>query len=138
MAIAGDNLDNSAIANGESSYWESSLPGNSSADQDPPVQAPGGGQQLPDAPPSPPRISGFFAVIDRGILCASGRVIDDKEVGGLTVRFGGELNGKTTGVDSDGFFEILIAVPAGTDGIVCGQTTDTDGLDSETVTAFLH
>jgi hypothetical protein len=113
--------------------------GNVPADQAPPGGNGGPNDpQDPGAPLLPPRITDFVAYVEKGILCVSGFVVDDKEVGGLTVRFGGEIDGQSASVDPDGFFELMLGVPSGFGGMVYAQTTDTDGLDSELVSKYVH
>jgi hypothetical protein len=63
----------------------------------------------------------------------SGQVIDDSSVDGLTVTFGGLLEGHTTTVGTDGTFEHVANLPSGTSGVVTATVTDRDGLTSETV-----
>ena len=85
----------------------------------------------------PPSITDFAAYIEKDVLCVTGFVVDDKEVEGLIVRFGGEIEGMSASVDEDGFFELLLEVPRDFEGVVYAQTTDTDGLDSELVSAYV-
>jgi hypothetical protein len=59
-------------------------------------------------------------------------------VQGLIVRFDGVIEGKSASVDEDGFFELLLEVPRDFEGVVYAQTTDTDGLDSELVSAYVY
>jgi hypothetical protein len=120
---------------------------------DPVIQAPPGGgggpggsgdpgepgdPQQPGNALLPPVIFDFGAYIEGNVLCVTGFVSDDKEVGGLTVRFGGEVEGRTASVDPDGFFELLLEVPRDFEGMIYAQTTDVDGLDSEMVSTHVH
>ena len=57
-------------------------------------------------------------------------MLDDKPTDGLTVHFGGVLDGQSATVDANGHFELIIALPSGTTGEATAQTTDADGLTS--------
>ena len=63
----------------------------------------------------------------------TGQVVDDESVEGLTVTFGGLLEGHTTTVRADGTFDYEAIIPTGTSGFVTATVTDRDGLTSETV-----
>jgi hypothetical protein len=137
MADAGPDP---AELNNQSAYVETATV---AGEADPTIQAPpggagGGDPQDPGAPLMPPSITDFGAYIEEGVLCVTGWVADDKEVGGLTVRFSGELEGKSASVDADGFFEFLLRVPNGFTGVIYAQTTDIDGLDSELISSDVY
>ena len=90
---------------------------------------------------SPPIISGFGGVQNADeTWTLSGTVTDyDGEVEGLTVYFGGIIEGlnATATVQRDGTFSITIPEPAEDRGTVTAQTVDTDGLESEIVMIFM-
>ena len=60
-----------------------------------------------------------------------GTVVDDDNVRGLTVEFGGVFpEGTSTTVDSDGSFLLIIELPYDAWGFATAQVTDTDGETS--------
>jgi hypothetical protein len=81
----------------------------------------------------PPAIADFTGGENYGAWTFTGEVIDDKEVDGLVVRFGGLLEGFSTVVGPDGRFEFTHVFPPNTTGVVTAIVTDSDGLDSEPV-----
>lgn len=86
-----------------------------------------------DPPPPPqlaPSIDSFGYQIQWGLYQFHGSVLDDKPTDGLTVHFGGVLDGQSATVDANGHFELIIALPSGTTGEATAQTTDADGLTS--------
>ncbi len=80
--------------------------------------------------PIAPTITSFSNQPEFGLRRFYGTVIDDAPVAGLTIRFGGIIDGKTTTVNADGTFELIVELPPGTNGTATAQTTDGDGLDS--------
>jgi len=84
-----------------------------------------------------PSITSFTKQEDWGIWRFNGTVIDDKPVAGLTIDFGGVLDGQTATVDGDGNFELVIELPSGTTGTATAQTTDADGLVSNLATVVV-
>ena len=91
--------------------------------------APGGSGQ----PLLPPIIIEFDAVCQDGIWLFSGQVLDDKDVTGLTIYFGGVLAGRTATVNDEGFFELITMLDPEVSGYATAYTIDLDGLRSETV-----
>lgn len=85
----------------------------------------------------PPIIENFSASCQGEYWRFSGRVLDDKDVAGLTIRFGGLLNGCTATVDEDGFFEYIAVLGFNPVGSVSAYTIDLDGLRSETVSLLV-
>ncbi len=86
----------------------------------------------------PPYISNFRSERDGNIWRFSGTVGDDNDVNGLQVRFGGLLDGTTLTVDTQGYFEIVVALSPDAIGMVSAVTTDHDGLDSNTVYCIVN
>lgn len=82
----------------------------------------------------PPEIQNFSGTNGSGLSWTfTGTVIDDLSVEGLTVTFGGLLEGHTTTVRADGTFEHIAEIPFGTSGFVTATVTDANALTSETV-----
>ena len=80
---------------------------------------------------NPPEIINFIGVKVGGTWVFTGTVIDDEEVAGLTVTFGGLLAGHTATVQVDGTFVFAHVFPPNTVGVVTAVVTDLDGLLSE-------
>ena len=80
----------------------------------------------------PPTIVDFNYSRELDCWSFTGQVLDDKEVTGLVINFGGILAGKTAVVNEDGYFRLIIELPPNTGGFATAHTVDTDGLDSNT------
>lgn len=80
---------------------------------------------------NPPDILNFVGVNYGGTWVFTGSVVDDEEVAGLTVTFGGLLAGHSTTVDVNGNFQFAYVFPPNTVGVVTAVVTDLDGLQSE-------
>lgn len=85
----------------------------------------------------PPIIENYSASCQGEYWRFSGRVLDDKDVAGLTIRFGGLLTGCTATVDEDGFFEYIAVLGFNPVGSVSAYTIDLDGLRSEIVSLWV-
>jgi len=79
----------------------------------------------------PPGIINFTATLVGNSWVFTGEVVDDEEVYGLTITFGGLLDGHSTTVNQDGTFEYTYQFPSGTMGTVTAVVTDIDGLQSD-------
>jgi hypothetical protein len=80
---------------------------------------------------NPPEIINFIGVKVGGTWIFTGTVLDDEEVAGLTVNFGGLLAGHSATVQVDGTFIFAHVFPPNTVGVVTAVVTDLDGLQSE-------
>lgn len=103
-------------------------------DATPSSQSPGEGEGMPGGsgtPLMPPVIMDFCYQMEFNQWLFSGRVLDDKPVAGLVVRFGGILSGRTAVVAADGIFEIFVELPPYPQGIVSARVTDRDNLEAE-------
>jgi hypothetical protein len=108
-------------------------------DATPSSPSPGEGEGMPGGsgtPLMPPVIMDFCFQMEFNQWLFSGRVLDDKPVAGLVVRFGGILSGRTAVVAADGIFEIFVELPPYPHGIVSARVTDRDNLEAEP--AILH
>jgi hypothetical protein len=90
-----------------------------------------GGPSGSGQPLLPPIIIEFDAECQNGVWLFSGHVLDDKDVTGLTIHFGGVLAGQTATVNDEGSFELIITLDPGTSGFATAYTIDRDGLKSE-------
>ena len=86
----------------------------------------------------PPRMLPMVGYQDGDLWRFVGGVFDDQPVGGLIVEFGGLLEGETTVVSDDGWFEIFASFPPGTNGIVTATVTDHDGLVSDMAVVWVQ
>lgn len=85
----------------------------------------------------PPIIIEFDVAFEGQSWLFSGRVLDDKDVTGLTVHFGGLLAGYSATVGEDGFFEFVSLLGPEASGTVSAYTIDSDSLRSETVSLWI-
>jgi hypothetical protein len=96
-------------------------------------EPPGGGGD----PLLPPTITEFEGLQEIDVWLFNGFVLDDKDVDGLTVTFGGVLDGETAEVDAEGYFELVVQLPVGSRGVVTAHTVDRDDLGSNTAKYYL-
>ncbi len=83
-----------------------------------------------------PEFTDFFAMESTpGMWTFTGQIIDDESVDGLIVHFGGVLEGRSTMVNPDGTFELIVLLDPNTVGIATAVVTDWDGITSETAEA---
>jgi len=100
--------------------------------------APSGGPSGGSGPALlPPLIIEFAADAEHDLWRFCGHVLDDKPVAGLTVYFGGLLEGLTAQVDRFGMFELFVTLGPHPDGTATAYTIDGDGLRSETVSVII-
>jgi hypothetical protein len=105
-------------------------------ESEPAPPPPGGSEEPPEESVTtltPPEIVDFGCQVEFNQWLFAGRVIDDKPVEGLVVRFGGLLSGRTAVVSDDGIFELFVELPPNSRGYVSARVTDTDNLESEPV-----
>jgi hypothetical protein len=95
-----------------------------------PTRGPGGPSGS-GQPVLPPIIIEFDAACQNGVWLFSGRVLDDADVTGLTIHFGGVLAGRTATVNDEGCFELIITLGPGISGFATAYTIDRNGLKSE-------
>jgi len=81
----------------------------------------------------PPKIFNFVGEEENGYWLFSGQVTDDQSVEGLTIEFGGLLEGQTAEVNSEGWFLITAYFGPDVQGVVSAMTADRDDLESNTV-----
>jgi hypothetical protein len=84
--------------------------------------------------PAPPTIVSFTASSDGSTWTFSGQVLDESP-SGLTVTFGGLLNGHETTTSEGGYFEYTANVNGS--GVVTASTVDDDGVPSNIVMHFI-
>lgn len=92
-----------------------------------------------DAPPNmPPQIVDFTWANNLGsVYVFSGRVIDERPAG-LTVTFGGVLEGHSATTDADGIFVFAKVIGPDDVGIVSASTVDDLGLDSNVALSVVY
>lgn len=67
--------------------------------------------------------------------------VSDEQPGGLTVTFGGGINGiddKTATTDANGYFTFTVTLPVGTSGGVTATVHDSQGQQSASVSRYLE
>jgi hypothetical protein len=84
-----------------------------------------------------PVILDFACHVEDGNLWVFTGRVNDEYPEGLTIRFGGLLQGHTTTVQADGTFSFTIILEPGTSGTVTAITTDWWGQDSEMEYCFV-
>lgn len=86
------------------------------------------------APLLPPSIDDFAGSRDLDCWLFTGQVMDDQDVTGLVINFGGVLAGHTAVVNEDGFFRLIVELAPDVRGVATARTVDSDGLESNTAT----
>lgn len=77
------------------------------------------------------QINNFTAVASVDVWVISGSVTDpNQNPVGLTITFGGLLDGDSATVASDGTFELVVEIPDNTSGTINAKTTDNAGNPS--------
>ncbi len=87
-----------------------------------------------------PTILNFQIEFQSGNLYCFSGAIEDESPAGLSVVFGGSVDGvqgQTVAVNSDGSFSVTECVTAGESGVVTAQVTDWWGLPSQSVEALV-
>jgi hypothetical protein len=85
----------------------------------------------------PPSINGFGWTRDGSWLRVTGSVSDDEDPTGLTINFGGLLQGGGTAVLDGDYFIFEIQIGNTVEGSVTAQVTDRSGLTSALVSSFI-
>jgi Ca2+-binding RTX toxin-like protein len=85
-----------------------------------------------------PVITDFdWEIVEGDLLVISGHVDDDSDLEGLTIHFGGALEGYTATVDENGDFELVLEEEEVSSGTATATITDWEGLQSEEGTIIL-